>query len=158
MHEALRRWPLLAVTAVARRCPRGCQLKRVAVVFVLSLCLVAGCGQSGSPNRALSDHSIRPTVGGCQSDCFQAGDAASSNPPVPAGATASCQPDVFAGPNTSCALALQVREVYLAQVHYGAGTVKTVDPLTGKAYVLHCTGQSPTVCHGEPNALVEFYA
>jgi hypothetical protein len=84
--------------------------------------------------------------------------ASTSRPVLPVGATASCGGVVFVGPHTSCSLAKNVLKVYLANVGFGAGTVRAVDPSSGKPTVLHCTNQSPNVCRGKPGALVEFYA
>src|SRR5215469_640588 len=83
--------------------------------------------------------------------------ASTSREVFPAGATATCGALVFAGRNTSCSLARKVLQIYVAKIGYGAGTVTAADPSSGKTYVMRCTNQSPNVCTGIPNALVEFY-
>jgi hypothetical protein len=72
----------------------------------------------------------------------------------PAGATASCGGVLFVGPDTTCPFAKNVYKLYAKS--YSA-TVRAFSPVTGKSYVMRCTGRSPHVCKGGTNALVEFY-
>jgi hypothetical protein len=82
----------------------------------------------------------------------------STDPPTfPAGATASCGGPVFVGPHTSCAFAQSVKKAYLKLGGSGNARVRAFSPVTGRTYVMQCTGGSPDVCRGGTNALVEFY-
>ena len=79
----------------------------------------------------------------------------STDPPTfPAGATASCGGLLFVGPNTSCPFAENVANAYL---NSNGSTVSAVSPSTGQTYTMQCTGESPHVCRGGTNAVVEFY-
>lgn len=82
----------------------------------------------------------------------------SAGPPVfPTGATASCGGIIFVGPGTSCPFAKNVYKAFLRSYRSTGSTVRAFSPVTGKTYVMRCTGGSPHVCRGGTNALVEFY-
>jgi hypothetical protein len=103
----------------------------------------------------IRDYGIVLQTTGSRTDTFSL--ASTSREVFPAGATASCGALVFVGRNTSCSLARKVLQIYVAKIGYGAGIVTAADPGSGKTYVMRCTNQSPNVCTGRPNALVEFY-
>lgn len=85
----------------------------------------------------------------------------SNDPPsYPAGAIASCGGIVFVGPRTSCPFADNVEQAYARAFKASGGSVNAVSatsPVTGEAYEVQCSAQSPIVCRGGNNALVEFY-
>ena len=74
--------------------------------------------------------------------------------PTPA-AGSSCGDGLSVGPNTTCPFARVVREAYF---NSGGGdtTVSAFSPVTGKTYLMSCSGGSPHVCAGGNNASVYF--
>lgn len=89
----------------------------------------------------------------------------STDPPtLPPGTTAACGGGVFVGPDTSCPFAKNVEKAFRAarcSKSFGCAsspaTVKAFSPVTGRSYVMRCTGQVPLACRGGTNALVHIY-
>ena len=88
----------------------------------------------------------------------------STDPPtLPPNAAVACGGDVFVGANTSCPFARNLEKAYRAARCGSDGcamdpaTVTAFSPVTGRTYVMHCTGGPPLVCRGGVNALVELY-
>jgi hypothetical protein len=81
----------------------------------------------------------------------------STDPPTfPAGATAGCSGRLFVGPNTSCPFAENVEKAYESR-NGNVSTISVFSLVTGKTYLVQCTGWWPTTCRSDTNAIVEFY-
>ncbi len=63
----------------------------------------------------------------------------------------ACGAGLSVGPNTSCPFAEHVRAAYF---QHGPGSVVAYSPVTGRTYVMACSGGAPVVCTGGNNASV----